>query len=196
VAVLSADASARAGTAAVALALARLLGRGCAIAATLGAIPEPSPLRLPAPAARSAAARLRGRGDRAQTCGRLVWLEGAWPAEADPAGAAAAASAALGRAARSLGVPAALAIPLARTAAVDRVLRWHDGIVVVRESGTVEHVPERVLASLRELGCPVVELSRPGPLAAATAAAGLVAPAAAVQAVAALGLGGAPGGRR
>jgi hypothetical protein len=111
------------------------------------------------------------------------------PLHADPVGAVAAASLELAGAARAIGVPAALAIPLARSAALDRVLGWHDGIVVVQD-GRVEtrELEPLVLGSLAALDRPVASMALPPRAQARTAALGLRTPAAAVHAVAALGL--------
>ena len=99
--------------------------------------------------------------------------------EDDPVGAAAAASAALGRAASLAGVPGTLAIPLARSDALDRVLRWHDALVAVRMPDADELLARRALASLAQLGRPVVALASPGRQAEALARLGLWTPTAA-----------------
>ncbi len=108
----------------------------------------------------------------------------------DDAGVAAGMAAMLGRGGSALATPAALALPLTRTAALDRVLAWHDGFVVVREPEAPEGLAERVLESLARLGRPVAVMSPPSRGGAALATAGLVAPPEAVQAVEWLGLGG------
>lgn len=194
VAVLCDAAGARASSAAVALALARTTGRSCAIAASVGASGAPAALATAVPAARRAAARLRERHQRATPSGRLVWLGGVRPAwsvvDADAAGAAAAAGAALGRATGTVGAPGALAIPLARTAALDRILRWFDGIVVVRVAGTADPLPAPMRQSLAALDRPVAEMPHPARLPAAAASLGIAAPAVALHAVAELGFGG------
>src|SRR5437764_568853 len=96
----------------------------------------------------------------------------------------------LGRSATFAGVPATLALPFARTDALDRVLAWHDAIVVVREPDAAPTVIERALASLAELGRPVAAIAPPRRLSGTLAAGGVVAPAEAVRAVAELELGG------
>jgi len=159
----------------VALALVRACGARCALVA--GVARPPSPLALPA--ARRAAARLREHGVDAIAAGRLVLLVGAPAGEDDPVGAAAAASAALGRAASLAGVPGTLAIPLARSDALDRVLRWHDALVAVRMPDADELLARRALASLAQLGRPVVALASPGRQAEALARLGLWTPTAA-----------------
>lgn len=203
VAVLCAAPRSQAAAASVALALAHLSGRPYALAAVVGACP-PAPASF-APSARRAAARLRQRGKLAAAVGRTVWLASAAPPTpiaavgpgergrageplADPAGAAAAASAALARAAQAIAAPAALAIPFARCAALDRVLAWHDAIVVVREPDATHEIAELVLASLALLDRPAVTMPAPSRLAERVASAGLRAPAPAIDAVARLGL--------
>ena len=111
------------------------------------------------------------------------------PIAADPAAAVAAASVELHGAARALAAPAALAIPFARSAALDRVLGWHDAIVVVEDGrATTPELARLVLDSLAALDRPVAAMTLPSRLHAAPATAGLRAPAAAAAAVAALGL--------
>ncbi len=147
------------------------------------------------PAARRAAARIRERGLPAMASGRLVWLadgRGSVPVD-DRAARAAATSAELARAAGAAGLPAAVALPFARTAPLDRVIAWHDAILVVRELDASDAVIERALASLAALGRPVAAMAPPSRFAAALAASGVRAPAEAVHVVAALGLG--EGGR-
>jgi len=124
--------------------------------------------------------------------GRLVWLADGRGALAtdDGAGRAAAMSAELGRSAAFIGAPAAIALPLARTAALDRVLAWHDAFVVVREPDAPATVIERALASLAELGRPVAAMAPPSRLPGMLAIEGVVAPAEAIRAVAELELGG------
>jgi hypothetical protein len=99
-------------------------------------------------------------------------------------------SAELGRSAAFAGAPAANALPFARVAALDRVLAWHDAIVVVREPDAAAVVIERALVSLARLGRPVAAMAPPPRLTGALATAGVVAPAEAVRAVAELELGG------
>jgi len=188
VAVLCAPARARAAAAGVALALARTSGRGCGLAAGVGVAGDASIVALPA--ARRAAGDLRELGLSAAASGRIVWLvdrRGPLAIE-DEAARAAAASAELARAVAAAGAPGALAIPFVRTDALDRVLAWHDALVVVREPATSALLAERALASLAALGGPVAPMAPPARPAAALAVAGARAPAEALQAVAALGL--------
>ncbi len=129
---------------------------------------------------------MREQGLPANVNGRLVWLldrRGALPAD-DAAVRAAATSVELGRAAALVGVPAAVALPFARTAALDRVLAWHDAIVIVPESDTHAAVVARGLESLAELGRPVAAMAPPARLSGALAAAGLRVPMEAMRAVA------------
>lgn len=111
------------------------------------------------------------------------------PADDDPVGAVAAASLELAGAAWAVGVPAAVAIPLARTAALDRVLGWHDGIVVVDdERTTMPELAELARESVAALDRPVAAMVLPSRLQARAAVAGLRAPDTAVRAVGDLGL--------
>jgi hypothetical protein len=174
----------------IALALARGLGASCALAGAVGCGQTGSLACMPS--ARRVAGRLGERGLPAIAAGRLVWLadrRGDAMGE-DIASAAAALSAELGRAAADVGAPAAIALPFARTAALDRVLAWHGAVVVVREPDLSDAVAERALTSLAALGRPVAAMTPPVRLGAALATAGLRAPAEAVDAVAQLGLGG------
>jgi hypothetical protein len=98
----------------------------------------------------------------------------------------AAVGAELGRMAGALGAPAAVAYPFARTDALDRVLAWHDAIVVVREPEAPAAVVERALAGLAELGRPAGAMEISSRAAAALAAAGLAVPAEASTAVSGL----------
>jgi hypothetical protein len=186
VAVLCAAPRARLAVAGIALALARAGGAPCALVGALDGrqiVP-----RAGSPPARRAAAAVLACGRDAAACGRLVWVAdrpGATAAESGVARAAALA-AALGRATVLSGMPSAVAIPLARTDALDRVLAWHDALVVVRESAMPEAAFERSLASLAGLGRPLAAMTLPPRLASGLAAAGAVAPAAAVEAVAQL----------
>lgn len=190
VAVLCQPARGRAAASGVALALAGALGEPCALAAAAGVAAAGS--LAGAPTARRAAARVRDRGLPAAATGRLAWLADRRGRDVvgDDAASAAALSAELGRAAAAAGAPAAVALPIARTAALDRVLAWHDAIVVVRDPGMSDAVLERGLASLAMLGRPVAAMAPPTRLTAALAAVGLRAPAEAAVAVAQLGLGG------
>jgi len=188
VAVLCAPARGRTAAAGVAVALARALGSDCGLAGAVGLGARAA--LVPTPAARRAAARLRERSLPACASGRLVWLpdrRGALPEE-DAVARAAAMSAELARAAAAAGVPGAAALPLARTAALDRVLAWHDAIVVVREPAAPEGMIEQALASLAALGRPLAAMAPPSRPAAALAAGGVRAPVEAQQAVAALRL--------
>jgi hypothetical protein len=186
---------ARVAAAVFAMALARTLGTPCGIAASAGVGGRLPGAGLATPAARRVAARLRARGQHATASGRLVWLPDrrvAAPREivdADLAGAAAAASADLGRAALAGGVPAVLALPHARTAALDRVIAWYDGIVVVREPDATAAVMNRVVESLSALGRPVVCVSSPPRHEAVLTLPGLRTSPAALSAVAQLGFG-------
>jgi hypothetical protein len=173
--------------AAIALAMARGLGAPCALAASLGAGATSSLTWVPS--AHRAAAALRERALPASACGRLVWLadrRGPLPAD-DVAAGAAALSAELGRAATAVGLPGAVALPLARTAALDRVLAWHDAIVVVHDPDAADGVLERALASVAALGRPVAEMVPPRRVAGTLAVSGLAAPSEAAAAVAQLG---------
>jgi hypothetical protein len=195
VAVLCAAPHGRIAASAVALALARVLGGRCALAAMAGADGSSPHAGVAMPAARRAAQRLRERDARARASGRLVWLADRRIGELgvegpDASAAVAAASAELGRAAMAAGAPAALAIPLARVGALDRVLGWHDGIVVVPEPNLPRPVLERALASLALLGRPVACMAPPSRLEAGAAVLGLHAPASALTAVERLALGG------
>ncbi|HXE45459.1 MAG TPA: hypothetical protein VN635_09680 [Conexibacter sp.] len=146
---------------------------------------------VPSPAGRRAVVRLRERGLAPSGSGRLVWLpdrRGPLAEEDDAVARAAATSAELAGAAAAAGIPAVVALPLIRTAALDRVLAWHDAIVVVREPGVSAAMIEQALASLAALGRPVAAMAPPTRLAAALAVAGVRAPVEAQQAVAALGL--------
>lgn len=111
------------------------------------------------------------------------------PAEDDPVGAVAAASLELAGAARAVGVPAAVAIPLARTTALDRVLGWHDGIVVVDdERTTMPELAELARESVAALDRPVAAMTLPSRLQKRAAVAGLRVPDEAARAVTDLGL--------
>jgi len=189
VAVLCTSARAHAAAAAIALALARTTGAGCGLAAAVGLGGGVSIGALPA--ACRAADRLRERGLPATASGRLVWLADrrAPLAGKDAAACAAAASVELARAAAEAGAPGALALPLVRTDALDRVLAWHDALVVVPEPAAAGALAERALASLAALGRPLGLVVPPARTAAALAVAGVRAPAEALHATAALGLG-------
>ncbi len=191
VAVLCAPERGRAAASGVALALARASGGLCALAGAVGGGTGSQALGG-SPSARRAAAALRERGLHGAASGRLVWLSDGRAAAppGDVAGWAAALSAELGRASSAVGAPGAVALPFARSAALDRVLGWYDGFVVVPEPGSSAAVRERVLASLAELRRPVAVMAPPGRIPAALAARGLRVPAEAVDAVAQLGLGG------
>jgi hypothetical protein len=179
----------------IALALARATGHTCALAGTVGEGTHESLVSMPR--AHRAAAGLRERELPAVASGRLVQLaDRRGPlAEDDLAVRAAALSAELGRAATALRAPAAVAFPFARTPALDRVLAWHDAIVVVREPDTSAAVIERALESLAELGRPVAAMTPPARLSGALAAGGLRAPSEALAAVVQLALGDGRSGR-
>ncbi len=190
VAVLCAAPRGRVAAAGVALALARATRCTCALVGVVGEVTTGS--IAGAPSARRATHAVRERGLPAVASGRLVWLadrRGELVVD-DIVARAAAMSAELGRSATIVGAPAAIALPFARTAALDRVLGWHDAIVVVREPDAAAAVIERAMGSLAELGRPVAAMAPPRRLAGALAAGGVAAPAEAVHAVAALGLGG------
>ncbi|ADB52951.1 hypothetical protein [Conexibacter woesei] len=198
VAVLCSPARAQAAAASVALALAAACSTPFSLACAVGT-GAPAPASL-APGARRAVVRLRQRGEHATAVGRVVWLTAEPPAGAagdvdagrsaggrsDAAGTLAGASRALGRAAGAVAAPAVLAVPFARTAAIDRVLGWCDAIVVVRDAETPTALAELVLGSIEELRRPVVAMDAPARIAARAATAGLRAPAVAVDAVARL----------
>ena len=203
VAVLCDPAHATLAASAAALALAAAAGTRCAVAMAVGR-GERAAMPLAATAGRGAA-RLRGRGYDATAVGRLVCLAdlrvsrrpqavaggaaGCGPIDDDPVGAVAAASLELAGAARAIGAPAAVAIPLARTAALDRVLGWHDGIVVVDdERTTMPELAELARASLSTLDRPLAAMALPSRLTGRAALAGLRATDAAVRAIAELGL--------
>ncbi|HEX4806990.1 MAG TPA: hypothetical protein VFU94_13920 [Conexibacter sp.] len=196
VAVLCASERARPAASGVALALARALRRPAAVAGGVGV--EAAAALGATPAARRAAGRLRGRGLPACANGRLVCLADGRDALVDPVAAeattghgavrAAAASAELARAATAVALPGAVALPFTRTAALDRVLAWHDAIVAVPQPGASEAMVAESLASLAALGRPVAAMAPPSRVGAALACGGLRAPAEAIEAVAALGL--------
>jgi len=190
VAVMCAAPRAGSGAAGVALALARAVGAPCALASALGDDARHAPAALPA-AARVAAA-LRRRDLPADASSRLVRLRdrrGPIASDPDVAGRAAALAAELRRAAAETGMPGALALPVARCAGLDRVLAWHDAVVVVQEPDAIAGMGEQTLASVRALGRPVAAMAPPPRLAAALALAGLSAPPQATAAVAELRLG-------
>ncbi|MGN6188419.1 MAG: hypothetical protein ACTHOE_05935 [Conexibacter sp.] len=192
VAILCAPSRAHVAAAGVALALARAAGRSCALA---GAVGFEEGAALPAlPAAGRAATTLRRRGLPAGASGRLVWIaDHRGPLTSDDVPARCAASSAeLGRAAMALGTPAAVAFPCARTDALDRVLAWHDAIVVVREPDASGAVIEHALASLARLRRPVVAMAPPARVSGALAVAGLAVPPEAARAVAELADGRRP----
>jgi len=207
VAVLCAPSHARTSASGVALALAGAGLRGPALASAVGSVPRTA--GGGAPAARRMAGRLRACGLPATAAGRLVWLAGGrieqrgaagdgigieagatGGGRADEAGVAAAAAVALGRAVAVVAAPAALALPFARTAALDRVLAWHDAIVVVREPDATDALWKQAMTSLARLGRPIASMAPPPRIGAALAAGGMLAPAEAVRAVAQLGFGG------
>jgi len=187
VAVLCAPSRARAAAAVVALALARGAGSPCVLAAAVGSgCPAPLGGTL---AARRAAAALQRAGHGAAARGRLVWLgdrRGGEPVD-DAADRAAALSAEAARVVSTVTAPAAIALPFTRSDALDRVLAWHHGIVVVFEPGTADALAARALASLAALGRPVAVMAPPGRLASVAACGGIATTAAAAGAVARLG---------
>lgn len=172
--------------ASVALALARMSGSRLALAGMVGA--SAGAALLAAPSARRAAAVLQRQALPASASGRLVWLaDRRGPLRFDDAVSRCAASGAeLGRAATALGVPAAVAYPFPRTDALDRVLAWHDAIVVVREPDAPDAVSARALASLTRLGRPAVLMVPPPRVPGALAIAGFAVPAETTAAVAQL----------
>jgi hypothetical protein len=198
VAILCTAPVARVAAAGVALALARATGQPCALAGAVGADAGTALGGLLA--ARRAAAALQRRGLPASASGRLTWLSdrrgplvpgdvvGHTGAATDvlaldvPARCAVL-SAELGRSAAVLGLSAAVAVPFARTEALDRVLAWHDAIVVVREADAPTAMVERALTSLAALGRPVAAMTPPARLAGALGVAGLAVPAEAWSAV-------------
>lgn len=199
VAVLCRPGRAWAAASAVALALAQACRSRTALAAAPSASPHGG---LPAaPAARRALARLEAQGLAATASGRLVRAhaleageaEGAAPGHvvrADEAERRAAGLvAAVGRGAAAAAAPAALALPLARTVELDRLLGWHEAVVVIREPDVSGPLFERALAGLAALGLPVAPMTPPTRVGAALAVGGWSAPAEAVRAVDALGLG-------
>jgi guanyl-specific ribonuclease Sa len=190
VAILCAAPRAHAAAAGVALALARLTGRPCALA---GAVAADARTALPAmPTARRTAAALQRRELPASASGRLVWLaDRRGPLQADDVPSRCAAlSAELGRSAAALGAPAAVAFPFVRTDALDRVLAWHDAIVLVREPDAPDAVIEHALASLARLGRPAAAMTPPSRLSGALALAGVALPSEAADAVGELTRGG------
>ncbi|HEX7291432.1 MAG TPA: hypothetical protein VF250_09930 [Conexibacter sp.] len=190
VAVLCAPPRVRAAAAGAALGLARATGAPCALAGAVGA--DAWAVLGGLPAARRAAVALRRRGLPASASGRLVWLadrRASLPADDVPSRCAAL-SAELGRSATTLGAPAAVAFPFARTDGLDRVLAWHDAIVVVPEPDAPAAAIERALASLARLGRPVAAMAPPSRMAAALAVAGLAVPSVAAIAVDELGRAG------
>lgn len=201
VAVLCDPAAGLVAACAVALALGVAAGTRRAVAMAVGHGERPA-LPLTAASGRGAA-YLRERGYDAAAVGRLVWLADLrvarrahvdgraplGPHDDDPVGVVAAASVELSGAARAVGAPGAVAIPLARTAALDRVLGWHDGIVVVEdERTTMPELAELARESLATLDRPVTAMALPSRLPARAAVAGLRASEAALRAVAELGL--------
>jgi hypothetical protein len=212
VAVLCETGNGCAAASAVALALAAATGRPCGLAAAVGTAAPGAGAGGGLPSAAGAARLLRDRGQPATACGRLVWLlgrdsvrgpaedDGTLPALArrrdldrahagiDAVGVVAGASAALGRAATAVAAPAALAIPLGRSDALDRVLRWFDGFVVVRAPVREDVVLAQIVTSLRALERPVAVMPPLGHADAFAARLGLRAPAVARAAVAGLDL--------
>jgi len=187
VAVLCTAPHARVAAAGVALALARAAGRPCALAGALGVGPGGALSGLPA--ARRAAVTARRRELPASASGRLVWIadrRGPLCDEDDLPGRAAAFGAELGCAAAAANVPAAIAYPVTRTTALDRVLAWHDAVVVVRDAEAVTGLLAQALESVAVLGRPVAELELPRRLPGLLAHAGVAFPPEAAAAVALL----------
>ncbi len=173
-----------------ALALARVLGAPCALAAVGGASRDPRRAGVATVGARRAAARLRAAGRPAAASGRLVWLSGPFGAlagAADPVGVAAGASLLLGRASAASGLPGVLALPHARTDALDRLIGWHDGVIAIPAADASCDLSEHVEASVAALGRRCVCISALSRRMAALAELGLHVPAAAVDALARLG---------
>ncbi|MBS1868929.1 MAG: hypothetical protein JSS99_04645 [Actinobacteria bacterium] len=207
VAILCTEPRARVAAAGIALALARAAGARGALAAALGHGGGSALGGLPT--ARRASAALRRDGRAVDASGRLAWLadrragvdddapvrlaDRRGTVEDDAAARAAALCAELGRAGTLAGLPTTVALPLARTAALDRVLAWHDAIVVVREPDAADGLAERARASLARLGRPVAELTPPRRLAGALALGGMAIPQEAAVAVAELALSGGDG---
>lgn len=186
VAVLCAEPRAHVAAAGVALALARMTGSRLALAGAVGA-PATATL-LATPRARRAAGALQRQGLPASASGRLVRLADRRGALAldDAASRCAAAGAELGRSAAALGAPAASAYPFARTDTLDRVLAWHDAIVVVREPDAPAAMIEHALASLAQLRRPVGAMAPPPRVPGILAVAGLAVPVEAAAVVAEL----------
>ncbi len=194
VVVLGTPAHGRVVAAGIAVALARALGIPAGLAGAIGAGPITPAALAVAPAARRAAARLRRQGHDASARGRLVWLADRRAATGlrafadDPVGTAGASCAELARAAAAIRAPSALALPSPRSEGLDRVLAWHDGIVVVREPDATEGLTDLVLASVAALGPPVACVEAPSRVAGTVALLGVVPPAFAVRAVEQLGI--------
>ncbi|HEY4280794.1 MAG TPA: hypothetical protein VGM91_21430 [Conexibacter sp.] len=181
VAVLCPAGRARATVASVALALASATGARCAVAAVAGVREVSS--QLGSLAARRGAAQLCARGYDAAAGGRVVWVADVAGVEDDPAGGAAALALVTAGAGRALGVPAVVAMPFARSDALDRVLGWHDAVVVASDQVATPVITELARTSLAGLARPVALMPAPVRLPAAAAGAGLRATAEAVQAV-------------
>jgi hypothetical protein len=190
VAILCAAPRARVAAAGVALALTRAAGRRCGLAGVVGQ--EAGAALGGLPAARRGSIALQRRGLPASASGRLVWLadrRGELQANDVPARCAAL-SAELGRSVAAITVPAAVAFPCTRTDALDRVLAWHDAIVLVPEPDTPPAMIEQALASLARLGRPAAAMAPPSRVAGALALAGVAVPSEAADAVAALAQAG------
>lgn len=187
VAVLCTPPRARAAAAAVALGLARATRHPCALATAVGGGPGVAFGALPS--ARRAVAALRERDLSVAAGARLVWLaDRRGPASTDVVARAAASSAELARSVAATGAPAAVALPFARTVALDRVLAWHDALVIVREPDAPDAIVQRARESVAALGRPVAVLDPPPRLPAALAVAGIAAPAELARVVAELGI--------
>jgi hypothetical protein len=192
VAVLCEPQRARVAAASTALALASAVGARVAVAAVAGVRDARSQLAS-RPASRCAA-RLVARGYAAAAVGRVAWVADASPSADDVAGEAAALVVVTAGAGRMLGVPAVVALPVARTAALDRVLGWADAVVVAERHAKTPAVAALERASIERLARPTAFMATPSRAAALLAGAGMRATPEAVQAVAVLGreLGWAP----
>jgi hypothetical protein len=160
---------------ALALALARRQGGGCAVVCTWGVGNAATP-RLPAGgAARRLALRLDARGLAADASGRLVRVR----LPDDPGAAAAGAERAAGAA-----CPVVLGLAGPRDEAVDRLLTAQDVVVLAHPAAAEPALARAAEASHAELPVPVIACRLPsaGPLRA-LAAAGLLAPPALTEAL-------------
>jgi hypothetical protein len=185
VAVLCEPQRARVAAASTALALAATVRARVAVAAVAGLREARSQ-----PASRAAsrcAAQLSARGYAAAPAGRVAWVADAAPTSDDVAGEAAALMVVTAGAGRMLGVPAVVALPAPRTAALDRVLGWADAIVVAERHDAKPAVATLERASIERLDRPAAFMATPSRAAALLAAAGTRPTREALQAVAVLG---------